>query len=115
MTERITTPEVCALAGYTKATLWRRIDDGHMPKPIDRGGRGFIFDKTAVLIGLGMFDHEVKTDQATWDFDPEAYRATHARNLRRRKGARERDREGLLPGSSPPPPLRLVSGYSPSP
>jgi len=65
-----------------------------MPKPIDRGGGGFLFDRKAVLAALGIISpaEPIKEPQANWDFDPDAYRATHARTLRRRKGAGWRDR-----------------------
>ena len=87
------TAEVCALARYTRATLWRRIDAGHMPKPIDRGSGGYLFDRTAVLTALGMNKPQPESDQKEWDFDPEAYRAAHARAVRRRQGAGWRERQ----------------------
>ena len=34
---RISSREVCELARYSRSTLWKRIDAGHMPAPIDRG------------------------------------------------------------------------------
>lgn len=51
---RLTTPEVLALARYSRATLARRIGAGVMPKPIDRGADGGIFDRDAVLKALGI-------------------------------------------------------------
>lgn len=76
---RMTTREVCALARYSSSTLWKRIDAGHMPKPLDRGGDGFLFDRKAVLIALGM---EPAADtlppaKSNWDFDADAYRRDH--------------------------------------
>jgi predicted DNA-binding transcriptional regulator AlpA len=107
---RITTREVCALARYTSATLWRRIDAGHMPRPIDRGGEGFLFDRKAVLTALGMQVDDAKTETPNWDFDPVAYREAHARALRRRKGAGWRDKPRVLSGPGEAPASGLVSG-----
>ena len=45
---------MCALARYSSSTLWKRIDAGVMPAPIDRGGRGFLFDRQAVRAALGL-------------------------------------------------------------
>ena len=72
MGERLTTPEVCALARYSKSTLWKRIDAGLMPAPIDRGGQGFLFDKTAILKALGHH-HEQATEAADWSFDESVF------------------------------------------
>jgi predicted DNA-binding transcriptional regulator AlpA len=113
---RLSTPEVCALARYGRATLWKRIDAGLMPRPIDRGGDGYLFDLRAVMAALGLDgQHEaVETGRENAVPDPEAYRATLAREVRRRKGAGWRDRQGVLPGSRTPPTLRLV-GVDPAP
>ena len=89
---RMTTREVCSLARYSSATLWRRIDAGHMPSPLDRGGSGFLFDRRAVLTALGMHTDEKPPEQKAWDFDPDAFREALARNVRRSKGAGWRDR-----------------------
>lgn len=35
--KRLTTAEVCALARFSRATLWRRIRAGEMPAPVDHG------------------------------------------------------------------------------
>lgn len=32
---RLTTDEVCALARISRATLWRRVAQGRLPRPID--------------------------------------------------------------------------------
>jgi predicted DNA-binding transcriptional regulator AlpA len=79
----MTTREVCALARYSRTTLFSRIDAGAMPKPVDRGGAGFLFDRTAVSIALGMYK-EVVAPQKSWDFDPVAYKAALAREKPRR-------------------------------
>lgn len=88
---RLTTPEVCALARYSKSTLWKRIDAGQMPAPIDRGGGGFIFDRDAVLKALGMFEADLQTDPAAapdWSFDPIAYKEAHQRRIAARRQTR---------------------------
>jgi predicted DNA-binding transcriptional regulator AlpA len=82
---RMTTREVCALARYSSSTLWKRIDADHMPKPIDRGGSGFLFDTKAVLLALGMHTNGDTSEQAEWGFDADAYRAALSRDLRRRQ------------------------------
>ena len=94
---RINTREVCDLARYTTATLWRRIEAGIMPKPIDRGSGGYLFDRKAVLIALGMGEPAIPAVEAeSWDLDPQAYRDALARDLRRRKGQGWRDRPKTL-------------------
>ena len=82
---RITTREVCALARYGRATLFRRIDAGQMPHPIDRGGDGFLFDRKAVLVALGLADDAIKTPEKSWDCDPEGLRLALARKVRQPK------------------------------
>jgi predicted DNA-binding transcriptional regulator AlpA len=88
---RMTTREVCALARYSSSTLWKRIDAGLMPAPIDRGGAGYLFDRPAVLTALIM-DKPNEPETPAVVVDPEAYRAALAREVRRRKGASWRDR-----------------------
>lgn len=50
---RLTTDDVCRLARYSRATLWRRIKAGQFPAPRDRG-RQAIFDRDAVLQALKL-------------------------------------------------------------
>ena len=50
---RYTTSEVCAMAGYGPTTLWRRIQQGRMPKPVDRG-RENLFQAREVKQALGI-------------------------------------------------------------
>ena len=50
--ERLTTYEVLALSRISRASLWRRVASGRLPKPIDRG-RQALFLKSAVLEALG--------------------------------------------------------------
>lgn len=51
---RMTTDEVCQLARFGKSKLRRHIKTGKFPKPIDRGGEGYIWNTTAVLDALGI-------------------------------------------------------------
>ena len=93
---RLTTAEVCALARYGPATLWRRVKQGRMPKPVDRG-RHSLFDRDEVLAALG-FNREPSAYHPgppdPWEFDPVAYAAAReqAREAKRRarKFARKR-------------------------
>lgn len=50
---RIPASEVCRLAGYGRVTLGRRIKEGKMPAPVDRG-REQLFDRAAVHKALGI-------------------------------------------------------------
>lgn len=52
---RITTRQVCLLAGYGDAKLSKKIAAGEMPAPVDRGKEN-LFDRDAVLRALGMVD-----------------------------------------------------------
>lgn len=49
--QRMTTDEVLALARISRASLWRRVADGRLPPPIDRG-RQALFNRAAVLAAL---------------------------------------------------------------
>ena len=76
---------VLALAGYSRSTLSNRQRDGKMPKPIDRGGSGGIYDRDEVLKALGMMGLEDKApDHDPWDVDLESLR----RRLERRSTKR---------------------------
>lgn len=46
--ERLTTNEVLALLRISRATLWRRIAEERLPRPLDRG-RQALFSKAAVV------------------------------------------------------------------
>lgn len=48
---RLTTKEVCALGRFSRATLWRRVHDGRLPRPIDHA-RQALFDEAAVIAAL---------------------------------------------------------------
>ena len=50
---RVTTSEVCALGRFSRATLWRRVASGALPKPIDQA-REAIFDRDHVLAALAV-------------------------------------------------------------
>ena len=86
---RITTPEVCGLARFSKSTLWKRIDAGQMPAPIDRGGGGFIFDRDAVLKALGVFEASA-SNGPDWSFDEASFLEAHKRKIDARTAARRR-------------------------
>lgn len=45
---RLTTTEVLQLLRLSRATLWRRIAQGRLPRPLDRG-RQALFSKAAVM------------------------------------------------------------------
>lgn len=45
--KRLTTTEVCAVARFSRATLWRRIRSGDMPAPVDHA-RQALFCAVAV-------------------------------------------------------------------
>ncbi|MBU1325730.1 MAG: hypothetical protein KJ676_10845 [Alphaproteobacteria bacterium] len=49
--ERMTTGEVLALARISRATLWRRISCGRLPRPVDQA-RQALFLKADVLQAL---------------------------------------------------------------
>ncbi|MCV0416515.1 MAG: helix-turn-helix domain-containing protein [Brevundimonas sp.] len=49
--ERMTTDEVTALARISRATLWRRVAAGRLPKPVDQA-RQSLFLKSAVVKAL---------------------------------------------------------------
>ena len=112
MTERIHLPQVLTLAGYSRTTLRARQRAGVMPLPIDRGARGGIFDKAAVLKALGMTQDAAPDPADAWTFKPDAYRDALAGKVRRPQEARGRHQQGVLSGSGTPAPLRLVSGHT---
>lgn len=49
--ERLTTSEVMSLARISRATLWRRVAAGHLPRPVGRG-RQALFSRFAVIRAL---------------------------------------------------------------
>lgn len=64
--ERMTTDEVLALARVSRATMWRRIACGRLPRPIDRG-RQALFLKQAVHAALAAENttpqsHKLRTE-----------------------------------------------------
>lgn len=59
---RLHLPQVLALAGYGRGTLWRRQQQHKMPKPIDRGPFGGIFERDAVLKALNIVQDEKPAD-----------------------------------------------------
>jgi hypothetical protein len=115
----MTTAQVCALARCTPAKLWRRIDAGHMPKPVGHDAEGELFNRASVLIALGKFDHEQMSDQAAWDFDPGAVDAAQSRRpVRAAQGVTTRRKllpmplEGQLFILRSKPQTTATSGYS---
>jgi predicted DNA-binding transcriptional regulator AlpA len=115
MTERIHLPQVLALAGYSRTTLRNRQLAGTMPLPIDRGARGGIFDKAAVLKALGMTQDAAPDPTEAWTCDINALRDDLARKVRRPQEARGRHQQGILSGSGTSASLRLVSGHTAAP
>jgi len=75
---RLSLPEVLALAGYSRSTLRTRQKAGRMPWPIDRGGRGGIYQRDAVLKALGLLEEEPTDPAGAWAFNPVAYQAALA-------------------------------------
>jgi hypothetical protein len=57
---RLTTIEVCDIAGYGPQTLNKRIKEGRMPAPVDKA-KTLIFDRDAVLMALGLMEVEAST------------------------------------------------------
>lgn len=83
---RIATPTVLDLAGYGRSTLRNRQRARLMPEPIDRGGRGGIYDRDAVLKALGLAQDEPAA-RDPWDFDDDAFERAAARKIRRPQAA----------------------------
>lgn len=73
---RLTTRQVCEIAGFSEETLRRRIKAGRMPTRIDRA-RQNLFDRDEVLRALGMKDEE--QGHSPWAIDPDAFRQARAR------------------------------------
>ena len=103
---RLTTAQVCALAGYGPKTLRRRLKAGALKiEPVDRG-RENLFDRDSVLKALGMTDDAPIS--SPWDFDPDAFRQARARKVRHGSPPSGRDIPRAVRGSATPAPLRLV-------
>lgn len=75
---RLSLPEVLALAGYSRSTLRTRQKAGRMPWPIDRGARGGIYQRDAVLNALGLLEDKPVAPASAWAFNPVAYEAALA-------------------------------------
>lgn len=84
---RIPASEVCRLAGYGRVTLGRRIKEGKMPAPVDRG-RERLFDRMAVHKALGISteaeQHEPEEDDP-WGKAANAIAQRRAAAVYRRK------------------------------
>jgi predicted DNA-binding transcriptional regulator AlpA len=63
---RIPASTVCKLAGYSKATLMKRIKREVMPKPVDRG-REKLFKTAEVLAALGLTDSAPAKGVDPWE------------------------------------------------
>src|SRR5262245_58488259 len=94
---RLTTDEVCDLARFGEVTLWRRIRDGKMPRPVDRA-RQHLFDRDAVLRALGM-KQDAPEPPGRIKTNADAFREARARQIRHAppKGGRKPSR--VLSGS----------------
>lgn len=106
---RLPLPQVLELAGYGRTTLRARQYAGKMPWPIDRGGRGGIYDRDAVLKALGIAQDAAPDPADAWTFNADAYSHALARQVRRPETARRREQPRVLSGSGTPAPLRLVA------
>lgn len=71
---RLTSGEVCALARISKATLWRRVARGHLPRPVDHA-RQALFSAHAVEHALAQqqsartsetMDQAIEASLARW-------------------------------------------------
>lgn len=60
---RLTTTEVCEKARFSRATLWRRVRSGDMPKPIDHA-RQALFCAMAVERALTSMDVQQPSPRA---------------------------------------------------
>lgn len=75
-------PQVLELAGYSRSTLRSRQRAGKMPWPTERGGRGGIYNRDAILQALGIAKDAARDPAAAWAFNPEAYEAALAAQRR---------------------------------
>ena len=107
---RLPLPDVLALAGYSRTTLRARQNAGKMPWPIDRGGRGGIYDRDAVLKALGMAQDATPDPADAWTFNADAYHHALAGQVRGAQAPRRREQPRVFSGSGQTPPLRLVAG-----
>jgi len=92
---RLSLPEVLTLAGYSRSTLRARQRAGLMPWPIDRGGRGGIYQRDAVLKALGLLEEVEPDPAAAWAFNPVAFEAALAADRAGAKLQRNRRRPDL--------------------
>lgn len=80
---RLPLPTVLDLAGYGRSTLRNRQRAHLMPEPIDRGARGGIYDRDAVLKALGIAQDVEPQSDDPWKFNRDAFRARSPRKIRR--------------------------------
>lgn len=77
--QRLTTAEVMMLARISRATLWRRVASGRLPRPIDQA-RQSLFSRVAVITALAK-------EPAAVSHSLETERRLAALRRRRHKGA----------------------------
>ncbi len=84
---RLHLPQVLELAGYGRSTLRLRQRAGKMPREIDRGPRGGIYSRDAVLTALGISDHAQQEAIDPWNIDDDALREAFSGSVRRSEKA----------------------------
>lgn len=77
--ERLTTSEVLALLRISRATLWRRIADGRLPRPQDHG-RQALFCKAAVVEAAQKDDQRLRSFAIRTEDRLEQFRRRKARS-----------------------------------
>lgn len=87
---RLYTSEVCRIARYSVATLWRERKAGRMPDPIARG-RQHLFDRDAVFRALRSPQKETNPEQDPWSVNPDAIRQARAGQVRHAARPKRRD------------------------
>jgi hypothetical protein len=110
---RIPLPVVLALAGYSRSTLRNRQRAGLMPKPVDRGTSGGIYDRDAVLKALKIVKDDAPEKQ-DWSISADAFRKDRPRQIRGAQAPRGRHAPRAVSGAGSPSPLRLVADNSPA-
>ncbi|MFN4287538.1 MAG: hypothetical protein ACK4E3_03475 [Brevundimonas sp.] len=112
---RLTTAEVCALAGWSRRTLQRKRAVGEIDlSPIDRG-RQDLFARADVIRALNLKDddHGKPTEQS-WEVTREQLDHARSGQIRRHKAGPEpaakegRHAPGIFSGAGKTPALRLA-------
>ena len=76
---RLTTSEVCRIARFSRATLWRRVASGRLPKPIDHA-REALFCAKAIKSAL----------EERWPIEPQALDVAIAQRIARMRAKHDR-------------------------